>query len=631
MNWLPGFLNVPAAWLFLLIPPLVAFYFLKLRRPKARIPSLVLWQQVINDQRVNSPFQKFKKNLLLLFQLLLLLFLILAAMQPFLPARNDRGDRLPLLIDTSASMGALDKPGGRSRLEEAKEKAREVIDGLLRGQEISLLSISDRARQHTGFTDDKRELLEALEAMELHDVPSRIEDGFRMAQALSRSNRFEEILFLSDGNVDSQAALDLPFRVDYRQLEKGGTNLGITACAARRTRSGDWDVFVEISASGTTDLSGLLTLEVVEDGASRELENKTITASPETGARALFRVDGDASSFLRVTIEADDFDSLPSDNIAYLTLEQSRPLRVLVPESLLAYRHALSALPNLELIDPVTAEPGIEADLLFSESEDDIDQLSARVACFIGFVPPALQALVSIEEENSQIVDWRRDAAALQHVDLAEVILIDQVVRAAGADASDFGDAGFEILIDGERGPVLLRSESSEQLTYALLVHTQRSTLPYCVGFPVFVANLVQRAKLLSGLAESQGPQTGILPELMASAGESFSVRGPGAFSSKGQADEGGLLKGIAAPRSGLYRLESAKRSITTGAALLDGKESRLEAGTELQFNEYAVTASEGRVRTDKPLWWPLAFLALGFLLVEWWYFQRRPGGWAHG
>ena len=89
MRW-PGFFSPSRAWLALLLVPLVIFYFLKLKRPRLAIPSLALWSSVLNDQRVNSPFQRFKRNLLLLQQILLLVCLVLAAMQPFSPARASR-------------------------------------------------------------------------------------------------------------------------------------------------------------------------------------------------------------------------------------------------------------------------------------------------------------------------------------------------------------------------------------------------------------------------------------------------------------------------------------------------------------------------------------------------------------
>src|SRR6185295_18241956 len=111
MTW-PGFLVAQGAWLFLLLVPLVIFYFLKLKRPRMEIPSLALWRSVLNDRRVNAPFQKFKRNLLLLLQALLLVCLALAAMQPFWPSGSDRAQYLPVLIDTSASMAALDTAGG---------------------------------------------------------------------------------------------------------------------------------------------------------------------------------------------------------------------------------------------------------------------------------------------------------------------------------------------------------------------------------------------------------------------------------------------------------------------------------------------------------------------------------------
>src|SRR5688572_17784419 len=115
----PTFTAVSSAWLFLLLIPLVAFYFLKLKRPRQVVSSLVLWRQVLSDQRVNSPFQRFKRNLLLLLQILLLALLALAAMQPFLRREAQRSERLPVLVDVSASMAALDSVSGKSRLDEA--------------------------------------------------------------------------------------------------------------------------------------------------------------------------------------------------------------------------------------------------------------------------------------------------------------------------------------------------------------------------------------------------------------------------------------------------------------------------------------------------------------------------------
>src|SRR5690606_37951143 len=124
-----------AAWLFALLIPIIVFYFLKLRRNRVEISSLALWRQVINDQRVNAPFQRFKRNFLLFLQLLLLCLIVLAAMQPYMAGDARQLQYLPILVDTSASMGALDA-SGKSRLDLAKEEIGRIVDGLMPGQQL---------------------------------------------------------------------------------------------------------------------------------------------------------------------------------------------------------------------------------------------------------------------------------------------------------------------------------------------------------------------------------------------------------------------------------------------------------------------------------------------------------------
>ena len=47
------------------------------------------------------------------------------------------------------------------------------------------------------------------------------------------------------------------------------------------------------------------------------------------------------------------------------------------------------------------------------------------------------------------------------------------------------------ILARGPRGPLIVERTDGDALHVALLFHTDRSTLPYRVGFPIFVSNVV--------------------------------------------------------------------------------------------------------------------------------------------
>ena len=71
-------------WLSLgLIPPaILALYFLKLKRQPLAVPSTYLWSRTIEDLHVNSLWQRLRKSLLLLLQLLLIVLLAITLLRP---------------------------------------------------------------------------------------------------------------------------------------------------------------------------------------------------------------------------------------------------------------------------------------------------------------------------------------------------------------------------------------------------------------------------------------------------------------------------------------------------------------------------------------------------------------------
>jgi hypothetical protein len=253
-----GFHTGYLAWLAALAVPLVILYFLKLKRERTEVPALLLWRAVMEDRRVNSPFQRFKRNILLLLQLLLLACLCLAAVQPFIKGADAEAGRVPILIDCSASMGALTRPGGPTRLDEAKRQVRERIDhlgssrdkgGTLHHEQLCLIAFARDARRLTGFSDDKRELKAALDQLEVEDSPSDPTTAFQLAQALARSGGIARAELVTDGNLPERVDADLAYKVEFRRIDAPAPNLGITACDARRRPDGRWEVFIAVEAA----------------------------------------------------------------------------------------------------------------------------------------------------------------------------------------------------------------------------------------------------------------------------------------------------------------------------------------------------------------------------------------------
>jgi len=627
MSWWP-FLANQWAWLFLLLVPLIIFYFLKLKRPRLEIPSLALWRSVLNDQRVNSPFQRFKRNILLLLQILLLLCLVLAAMQPFVPSGADRANYLPILIDTSASMAAVDA-AGKSRLDEAKTEVRKLIDNMLSDQRLCLISVSSTARQLTDFTDNQRVLRDALDRLEVSQVASRLEDGLRLTQALARTVPIETTVLYTDGNVPPEVDFELPFQLNYQQIPPAGKNIGITALNARRSDT-RWDVFVRVEgtkpAQGTDDAPTSAAVTLLQNG--KELANEMISLTAGQSQRIVFPVETEGAGVLEVRLKPEGFDSLASDNVAYLDLPVGRPLAVYCAPDLESFRHALRGNKDVVLYPSNEGESKAASyDLVISDRKADAD-LEAATFLFVGILPDDLTKLVHMEEKIAQVIDWQRSAPLLQHVLLTDVQIAERPVSAEGVRDRDFEEVGYEILAQGRTGPLVLRKEAASRTAYYLLFHTDRSTLPYRVGFPILVSNTVQIAMKQAGLSEIRGQQTGVLPPRSLKPNQVYQVQAPDGSIFEARTSTDGTLAGVATPTIGRYIIREGSTEVASiGVSLLTVTETSLATVPQLQFREMSVGAAGTMLKSDHPLWGVFAIIGFTLLLVEWWYFQRRPGG----
>lgn len=620
-----GFNALSAAWWFFLLVPLIILYFLKLKRPQIRIPSLFLWQQVINDSRVNSPFQRFKKHILLLLQVLILMLLVLAAMRPYYHSVATKAQRIPIIIDTSASMGALDKKNGITRLDLARQKIREMIENKTSEQEFAVISFSNTAIKRTGFTGNNRVLLDTLDKLKVDDVAADIEDALRMVQAIARNYPFDEAILLSDGNFPEKSNFNLSFKLNYQKLPSGGPNIGITKLTARRAGDNNWSIFVRINA--TKDASPA-DVQLVVDG--KTIASETFLPSRQTEERMVFQIDGGSAKHLEIKVVAGGFDSLSSDNVAYLDLPLMRPLNVYVSPGLNSCRAAIEGIDGVRLYpEPGRKETEMTGfDLMIADSEQKLSG-DCVTEMSMGIIPDRLKDLIIIKKDSGGVVDWAKTAPLLLHVELTDLVVIDSpVLKNDSQDVNTFDSLGYEVLIHGTAGPLLLKRSWTGRLQYHLLFYPDKSTFPYRIGFPVMMSNLVRIAMKNTGLSEVNGNCTGVLPNIRLQADKRYQVKTSGGETLTGKTDKNGMLYGVPAQKTGTYKIyENGTLIASVGVGLLQEDETSLEGVKTIKFNELSVQAENAPAKVPRSLWWTIAFLAFWFLVVEWWFYQKRPGG----
>ena len=140
----------------LLAIPIILLYMLRLRRREVVVSSTFLWQQIVRDSEANTPWQRLRRNLLLLLQLIILAFIILALARPFIIVPAVSTGQIELLLDASASMNATDMTGGETRFEEAKKQALSIIDTLSANDTMTIIRVANPFKACTMKFDTTR-------------------------------------------------------------------------------------------------------------------------------------------------------------------------------------------------------------------------------------------------------------------------------------------------------------------------------------------------------------------------------------------------------------------------------------------------------------------------------------------
>ena len=120
-----GFTNLWPLFLLITIPLLIMLYILKRKYKEEVISSTLLWNEVYKNTRANTPWEKLRKNIMLLLQIIILLLLILSLMRPFLNFGGKSYKNIILVLDNTASMSA--EYGNNTRLDESKALAKEFL------------------------------------------------------------------------------------------------------------------------------------------------------------------------------------------------------------------------------------------------------------------------------------------------------------------------------------------------------------------------------------------------------------------------------------------------------------------------------------------------------------------------
>ncbi len=633
--------------------PLILLYMLKLRRRDVLVSSTLLWQRLLRDREANAPWQRLRRNLLMLLQLLVLALLTLSLARPFVPTTTAVSGSVVILLDASASMQARDVVP--TRFEAGRLAAREIVAGLGAGDAATIIAVGPQPQVLASATGDRALLRRALDDAAPTDGPADWDAAFALAAAGMSGVEGARALIISDGALP-ETLPPLPGDVrfvgvaaDVDRSSGDGNNLAITALATREGAAGP-QAFLRVVNKGEADAEPL-----IEFSANGRLFDARRLRVPAQGSADLTLSDLPYDLQVlqaRMAFDGDEgsVDVLPLDDVAWAVHAPPAGGRVLlVSEGNLFLERALGALPSVELaraapdVPMPPAPAGTEGgyDLIVTDGVVT-GTLAAGNLWLIG--PPASVSLARGPGEDealplavgaaftgTAIVRVASDDPLLRYVDLGDV----HVLQARAMEPPP----AARVLVEAEGGPLLFVAERPGGRLAVLTFDLRDSDLPLQIAFPVLTANLVEW--LLS--TDGGGIGGSGLPALLR-AGDLISVQpDPEAADIVVTTPDGArhaLPLGAQPPafaatdRLGVYLVEQFDKdgqlleSTPVAVNLFDEDESDIAPREAVRVGQAELQAVTRQEEGRREFWPWLAVAALGVLGAEWWvYFVGQGGG----
>lgn len=663
MTWLtPLIAGIAAA---VLIPLLVLLYFLKLRRREVEVSTTLLWKKSIQDLQANAPFQKLRRNILLLLQLLVMLAGLLAIAQPEIAAAMSEKTRHIIVIDRSASMSAIDagEGGAEARLEVAKREALEFVEAL---REPGVLGIGERdeamviafdasAEVLQPWTSDKARLRAAIQSIQPTDAPTLMDEAVRLSGAYAQPALVEDVGLVSqatapihlwsDGRVRDAGDILLPSvtPLTYHGVgQADSVNVGITALRAERSFDDPGKVSVFVGLSSTATVEQRVEVELAIDGLVAAIRSAPMSAATEEGPGAggvVFNLDRSEGGLVRVRLTGED--ALAADNVAHLALAPAKRLAVaIVSEGDLFVETALEGMTLSRLVRYSSAQ--------FERAAEAGDLAAFDVIVLVGWAPegalppgrylifgaaPPIAGIASAGERTGPFIaiDWSREHPMFRFASLDNLI----IARDAALEASE----DLRVLARSDAGPIVV--EATDRGVRAIVVSFEpaESNWPFDPGFVIALASAVRTLGESGGAVtmESVTPGSAVSTRVPTGVRE-VELREPdGATRTLLPSPDGTVTFGPA-QRAGIYQLmwrgEAGATDVVVdgrvvrviAANLLDVEETRIGAAPTLELASRRVEMSAARsgAAERKRLWPWLLLAALAIVMLEWYVYNRR-------
>jgi Ca-activated chloride channel family protein len=465
------------------IPVLIIIHTLKPKPRPVDVTNLFLWNEVLKERSYNLSFERLKKTLPLILQILIVILAALALARPTWTYWTAQKGNLVLVIDTSASMKT--RSGSGMRFDLARQKAQQLVEERDRAQHVLIVEAGKKPLVKTGFINNTDQAQKLLKKLQPSDAPADLESAIYLALSFIDPAKEDLLYLITDGaGQDLSGLVKSHPKIRPIIISGGEHNVGITKFEFRQhiDRSDHYEFMLEIK---NFDLSALecpirLSIDRVvlfEKAISFEAQEKQVLIVPYSGL---------INGIARATLEIDD--DFTVDNQAYLSLNAAKEIWVLlVSKGNHFLEKLLAAYPNFrvnsvkEIIPTSWPEQTARHDIVIIDRMDFPETARGNfllIDSYSSSIPLVKTGRVRLPE----ILTWNRKSPLMADVDLSGLIVEESAQLQT--------DRQLQPVIDSARTGLMYAFEENGLRAVLLGFDFTRSDLPLKVAFPVMMSNI---------------------------------------------------------------------------------------------------------------------------------------------
>ncbi|UDK95615.1 VWA domain-containing protein [Lysinibacillus sphaericus] len=577
-----GFSQIIFSWTAIFPVIVLLYYFFRKKYTDQPVSSTLFWSEIMQETRVSPYLKHLQKNALLYLQLLALLLLVLALINPYMKKSTIVGAQTIFIVDTSATMLA----GKEQSTFDAHKKEMQSLVEQLDGRPVTLITTGNAPQAVLQQETNVKTIEQTIQDLHVTYETAQINKALDVAQAFVGDSPTSIYVF-----TDALDKKQLPMEKEsVKWLVHGSakdlTNVAITRFAA--TTDGK-STMALVQLQNDTDKEQKLTL-TLQNSKGDVLVDEPISLAANEAMSKSFK---DLPLMDTVTAKIDVKDDYAIDNIQSVVLQTAtsnivvdQNMHQLIQKGFQAINGNVKIVPPLQLADNQGATIVTNQTSLLQKMErpivlfgrDDIEKVDVN-----GEVKTTSDALFAFSELN------------------------DIYVSALYPPFDDYKT----IATVGEK-PFIQRTPEGDIIVLADIADTDWPLYP---SFPLFLWSVEQQ------LSESVGSLGIFAPNEQRSVALS-----QGDWSVYSQEDEflstitNGLL--TAPMKPGMYTARSnseEKRLIVQ----LQAQERVIEEGTSYTLGELQ---QNGKEEVSKASFVPWLILIILSLLVAEWEVQRRRG-----